>query len=95
MGRGKKQLVSFVWNVGLRDRRALGNRVKMSSGRHVVTLKGWLRNLSSFAMQKKPLKHLDLRIATLQLGIRKRTVSIENQQRQAASGWSETLAMNC
>lgn len=54
---GEKQLVSFVWNVGLRDRRTLGNRVKMSSGRHVVTLKGCLRNLSSFSMQKKPLKY--------------------------------------
>lgn len=36
----KKQLVSFVWNVGLRDRKGLGNRVKMSSGCHSVTLKG-------------------------------------------------------
>lgn len=39
-GKEKKQLVSFVWNVGLRDRKGLGNRVKMSSGRHSVTLKG-------------------------------------------------------
>lgn len=46
----KGQLVSFVWNAGLRDSEVLGNRVKMSSGRHSVTLEGWFRNLNPFSV---------------------------------------------
>lgn len=56
MGRGKKQLVSFVWNVGLKDRRALGNRVKMSSGPQCSDLEGLAEELGLICYAKETFK---------------------------------------